>query len=79
MTRDKKAGPSKGWPPERRKAQAERIRQQQPWTHSTGPRTEAGKTRAALNATTHGMTGTAAQELRDALRTQRIVFPDTAH
>ena len=70
---------AKGWPPERRKAQAERIRQQQPWTRSTGPRTEAGKTRAALNATTHGMTGTSAQELRDALRAQRIAFSDNVH
>jgi len=39
-----------GWTPERRARQAEAIRRWQPWTHSTGPRTEAGKERASLNA-----------------------------
>ena len=63
---------TKGWPSERRAAQAERIRQKKPWLHSTGPRTEAGKARAAMNATTHGMTGKSARALRDALKEQKM-------
>lgn len=43
-----------GWSPERRARQAELIRRSQPWRHSTGPRTEAGKARCAKNALRHG-------------------------
>lgn len=39
-----------GWTPERRARQAERIRTWQPWKKSTGPRTSAGKRKAAKNA-----------------------------
>lgn len=45
---------TRGWPPERRKAQAARIRRQKPWLKSTGPRTRAGKARVARNAYKHG-------------------------
>lgn len=39
-----------GWAPERRKKQSEAIRQWQPWSKATGPRTDAGKAIAARNA-----------------------------
>lgn len=39
-----------GWTPERRARQAEAIRSWKPWAKSTGPRTAAGKARAAQNA-----------------------------
>lgn len=38
-----------GWTPERRARQAELIRTWRPWEQSTGPRSEAGKARAARN------------------------------
>ena len=40
---------TKGWPPSRRKRQAETIRRTRPWTRSTGPRTAAGKAACARN------------------------------
>ena len=43
-----------GWTPERRAQQAERIRLWQPWRRSTGPRTERGKARVAINPLKHG-------------------------
>lgn len=45
---------SKDWSPERRARQAALIRGWQPWRRSTGPRTEAGKVRCAMNALKHG-------------------------
>ena len=48
---------AKGWTPERRARQAERTRLAQPWCHSTGPKTEAGKIRVAKNAFRHGCRG----------------------
>ncbi len=45
---------SKGWTEERRKQQAERIRQTRPWEKATGPKTEAGKDRVSQNALKHG-------------------------
>ena len=38
-----------GWTPERRARQAALIRLWQPWRRSTGPKTEAGKARCAMN------------------------------
>ena len=43
-----------GWTPARRKKQAEMIRKWQPWKHSTGPKTEAGKQQSCRNAYKHG-------------------------
>ena len=43
-----------GWTPERRAKQAQRIRLWQPWQRSTGPRTERGKARVAINPLKHG-------------------------
>lgn len=42
------------WTAERRAAQAQRARVRQPWKHSTGPRSVAGKSRVARNALRHG-------------------------
>lgn len=43
-------GTSSAWTPERRAAQAERIRQTKPWAASTGPRTAEGKASSSRNA-----------------------------
>ena len=40
---------SNGWTPERRNRQAEAIRRWKPWESSTGPRSETGKRRSAMN------------------------------
>lgn len=39
----------RGWTEERRTKQAEAIRQWQPWTRSTGPKTAEGKATVARN------------------------------
>lgn len=60
-----------GWTPERRAKQAAAIRRWKPWTRSTGPRTEAGKDRARLNAYKGGerpMLRMLARALRDQRR-----------
>jgi hypothetical protein len=43
-----------GWPTERRKRQAEMIKNWKPWEHSTGAKTEAGKKFSTMNALKHG-------------------------
>lgn len=62
---------TRGWPLSRRKAQAARIRQQKPWGHATGPKTEAGRQRVRLNAVKHNMRSDAMLRLRRALKRQR--------
>jgi hypothetical protein len=59
-----------GWTSERRARQAEAIRRWQPWTRSTGPRTEAGKARTRLNAYRGGVRPML-RELSRVLREQR--------
>jgi hypothetical protein len=44
-----------GWTEERRARQAAAIRRWRPWERSTGPRTAAGKARAARNADRGGL------------------------
>jgi FkbM family methyltransferase len=63
--------PTRGWPPSRRKAQADRIRQRKPWLHSTGPRTPEGKRRTSLNAVKHYMRSAAMRRIHAAMRRQR--------
>ncbi|MCP9760498.1 hypothetical protein EGI20_14485 [Aquitalea sp. S1-19] len=57
-----------GWTPERRARQAELIRQWQPWTRATGPKTEIGKAISSRNATQHGRYTAVAYAERSALR-----------
>lgn len=59
-----------GWTPERRKRQADMIRNWKPWEHSTGPKTPEGKEACKLNAEKHGMRGHKWQFLKQALRDQ---------
>lgn len=63
---------TKGWPPSRRKAQAENIRRARPWLRSTGPRTAAGKACARMNGLKHGMRSAAMTRLRCLMRRQRL-------
>ena len=65
---------SNGWTPERRARQAELIRTWRPWEKSTGPRTKAGKARAARNPWKGGVRGVL-RDLARALRQQRCELP----
>ena len=68
----------KGWTPERRARQAERIRQWKPWEKSTGPRTEAGKATSSQNALVHGERSAevvkARKQFNDAMRSSRVII-----
>lgn len=66
----KTKGCGKGWSPERRAAQAERMKAQKAWKHSTGPKTTEGKAASAANAHKHGMRSAAVAELEAALKIQ---------
>lgn len=59
-----------GWTPERKARQAAAIRAWKPWEHSTGPKTEAGKAKSALN----GDKGAEWREVREELRMLRDVL-----
>lgn len=59
-----------GWTDERRAKHAAAIRRWAPWTRSTGPRTAAGKARAAQNAYRHGGRAAHARLVSDAVRAQ---------
>lgn len=60
-------GAKHGWTAERRARQSAAIRQWSPWTKSTGPRTPAGKARAAQNAAKPHLRHHPDRVVRDAL------------
>lgn len=62
---------TRGWPPERRRAQAERCRLQRPWRFSTGPRTLQGLAKTRFNGIKHGNRRFVWRELRHVLALHR--------
>lgn len=67
---------SKGWTPERRMRQAERIRHWKPWEHSTGAKSQEGKAIVSQNALKHGHYSTELAELRKALKAHSKLLRD---
>lgn len=64
------------WTPERRKRQAQRIQQWQPWTQSTGPKSVEGKAAVARNAWKGGkrtLLRELAKEVREELREVKAI------
>jgi hypothetical protein len=60
-----------GWTPERRAKQAEAIRHWQPWSRSTGPRTDQGRARSSRNAWKGGVRAML-REIAGLLRRSRV-------
>lgn len=54
------------WTPAAKERQRQLIQQQQPWKHSTGPRTAAGKAKVSRNAQKHGLRSA------DAIEAQKV-------
>jgi hypothetical protein len=67
----RRSGAKAGWTPERRAVQAALIRRWQPWRSSTGPKTEIGKARCAMNALKHGKRSLAT--IREFQRIRRVL------
>ncbi len=61
------------WTAEQRKHQSLKIRQWQPWQHSTGAKTIEGKARASRNAFKGGFIQELKQ-LRKALKLQKKIY-----
>lgn len=62
---------TKGWPQERRAAQAERIKQMKPWEKTTGAKTIEGKRTSSQNALKTGFHSAEVKEIRRYLRAQK--------
>lgn len=62
---------SSGWSDERRARHSAAIRAWSPWTHSTGPRTDAGKSISRCNALKHGATSRPVKHFMHSLRVYR--------
>lgn len=60
------------WSEEARAKQAERIRLQKPWEHSTGPKTEAGKKKTSRNAVKHGHRSARTKRFKKILRDAKV-------
>jgi hypothetical protein len=60
-----------GWPPERRAQQSARARAEKIWLKSTGPRSQVGKAKSALNSLKHGAYSREMVRVNRALRDQR--------
>jgi hypothetical protein len=67
-----------GWTPERRARQAALIRRWKPWRHSTGPKTELGKARCAMNATPHAVPDAHALAIHRARKILRLAARNLA-
>jgi len=65
-----------GWTPERRKRQAEMIRNWKPWEHSTGAKTIEGKEVSKMNAFKHGLRGGDMRELMQVMKDQASLLKD---
>ena len=68
---------STGWTPDRRAQQSMRMRALMPWLLSTGPRTAAGKARAARNAYKGGLRASLRRlrrALNEAAQDQRVAL-----
>ena len=61
---------SHGWSLERRKKQAELIRNWRPWNSARGPTTYWGKEISKMNALKHGQYSAEERATRNAMRTQ---------
>lgn len=71
---------TRGWPPARRKKQAEIIRKTKSWLKTIGPKTAAGKAASSKNAYKHGLRSGVWLALRRALAAYRrfLKFIDCA-
>lgn len=64
------AGKSKSWTAERRAKHAQWMKDNKPWLKSTGPKTDAGKEMAKMNALKHGLRGADYREVLRLLKQQ---------
>ena len=68
----------RAWTESRRKTQAERAQKQQPWRHSTGPKTPEGKAKSAANAHKTGLHTAQIRKLRAVLRAHKAFLKEIA-
>ena len=63
-----------GWTLERRARQAVLVQTWKPWKQSTGPRTDEGKARTALNGDKGGIWRVEREEIRELKQTTNELF-----